>query len=105
MKSEVDAATRPPVDVVLAGHEPLLHQIPTQRRVVVVEGTEQSIDLPLRIAHADLEHPADVVEHYHSLRVLHRDLRQPPAAKKSAEHCPRARVDITDVVRFVARPR
>src|SRR3954454_24440999 len=103
--SDVDRAAAAPGDVAVTGQEAVVDEVAPQRRGVRVERAKVGVDLAFRVAHADLEDTADVVEHDEPLAVLRRDLGEPPTAQERAQHTRRLPVDVADVVRLLARPR
>src|SRR5689334_13502245 len=70
-----------------------------------MESAQHRVDLALRVAHADLEDPADVVEDDEALGMLRRYLRQASTPQERSQHGGAARVHVADVVRLVAGPR
>src|SRR3954469_17931230 len=103
--SDLDRAATAPVDVPVTGEEAVVDEVAPQRRGVRVERAKVGVDLAFRVARADLEDAADVVEHDEPLAVLHRDLGEPPTAEERAQHTRGLPVDIADVIRRLARPR
>ena len=54
-RSDLDRTARPPVLAALPVQEPFVHQVATERGVVVVERGEDPVDLPLLIVDAGFE--------------------------------------------------
>jgi hypothetical protein len=82
----VDAAARPPVDAGLPLQEPLVDEMPAQRRVVGEECPDDRVHLALVVTPPRLELERDPLEDDPSLPRFGRDLGETAVAEEGAEH-------------------
>src|SRR5690242_20492459 len=74
--SDVDAAARSPVLSALPRPQPLVDQVPAERRDVRMEPPEDPVHLALRVALAHVELECEPLQDHQTLRAPHRDLGQ-----------------------------